>query len=495
MKRLLMLTLFSFPLFVCAQIQKQPEYGSFQKARTVLDKAIRFAGIAADTLNMAVMATGINHESGHYPSPGERIDMPDNYTLQFFQGAANYFLKAETTYRERPYNRQVYAKGDSLFFRSYFARSVTRKTSDSPTGLFNEVLTLHPVLFLQTVRRQSLTSLRYVGKTAGNESISTIVNGTLFTLQVATNGQLNQVSYLAAHDYYGDNVHTYQYSAYRATGGFRLPTTFREYEFGALRKEQTYTYNLKSVTELPVNQVCPGCSLLPRSKPDKDVTTQNLGGNLYAINLNQFDNRSFVLIGEKSISVFEAPLSYAAGQSVVRAAQQLAPNKPIGQVMVTHHHPDHAGGLQAFVEAGAEVITTKGNVAFLGQFVNFPHQLSGQTAPKTIIPSFALVDSSRVFNAGTSSEFSVYFTGNTEHTNEYLLAYFPTQKILFHGDLCFFSENGETSPASVREQAVGKAIARYKPEVEKIYGSWPIRGYKAFGTKAELDKKLQAVAK
>lgn len=111
------------------------------------------------------------------------------------------------------------------------------------------------------------------------------------------------------------------------------------------------------------------------------------------------------------------------------------------------------------------------------------------------MPSFVVVDSLRTFNVGTTAEFSVYFTGDTQHTNEYLLAYFPKQKVLFQGDLCFFPENGNITPATVREQAVWKVMERNRLDVEKIYGSWPLRGYKAFGTKAELSQKIQAVTK
>lgn len=381
MKLLYIIVYILFPLFCAAQLAKQPEYGSFQKANLILDKAIRYTGIESDTANMAINAKGTIHESGHFPAPGERIDMPETYTLRLFKGASNYFFKGELTYRDRPYTQQVYSKNDSLFFRSYFARAVTQKSTESPVSFLNEILTLHPVLLLPTIRQRGLTSLRYVGKHEGSELISSVVNGTLFTLSIATNGQLQAVSYLSVHSYYGDNVHKYVYDGYQAIGKFNLPTTFKEYEFGVVRKEETYSYDFKPVTELPVNQVCIGCSLLPKSVA-VGTTTQELGNGLYVVNLDLYNNRVLLLVGDKNVTVFEAPVSYEACRQVIQAAQQIAPHKPINQAFVTHHHPDHAGGLRAFAELGAEIITTKGNTSFLGKLVNFPHELSGEKAFK-----------------------------------------------------------------------------------------------------------------
>ncbi len=475
------------------QITRQPEYINYVKAKAILDRAFQYSGLGSDSLNIGIAASGIIHESGHYATPEERTDMAETYTLRMFNGIANFFINGEITHRSRKLNRQVYIKRDSIFHKDHWGRSVDSASLTRHLPIVDELLTLHPALILGIVH-QSLTTLRYLGKDGSADLLSFSANHTTFTLRVLSNGQISQATYLATDDYYGDNIHRYEYLDYKQVAGYKLPFRFKEYEFGALRKEETFTYDLNPITTLPANQVCSGCALLPKKTANEDVTVKNIGGGLYAVELNAYNNRSLFLVGAKGVTVFEAPISYKAGQLILEAIKQKAGGKPVTQLVVTHHHPDHAGGLRAFVEQGATIITTKGNAAFFSNFVNYPHQLEDRTAQKIIKPSFIIVDSLQTFNAGNGELFAVYFIGDTQHTKEHLLTYFPQQKVLFHGDLCFFKANGE-SAASVREQAVGKLINRYKLDVEKIYGSWPLRGYKEFGTKADMDRKLELATK
>ncbi|MBC3789400.1 MBL fold metallo-hydrolase [Spirosoma utsteinense] len=352
---------------------------------------------------------------------------------------------------------------------------------------------MHPALIL-TSARQALRSLRYLGKTGNADLLSFSTNQVTFTLRVLPDGQLAEASYLATHTYYGDNVHRYEYLDYKPVGGYQMPNRFREYEFGSLRKEQSFTYDLKPMAVLPTNQVCPGCALVAKNTSAGQVSIKSLGDSLYAAELNTYNNRVLFLVGVKDVTVFEAPIGYKASQHVIDAIKQKTGGKPITKIVVTHHHPDHAGGLRAFVEQGASIVTTKENVAFFNRFVNYPHELEGRKESKRLKPTYLVIDSVRTFNQADSESFSVYFIGDTQHTKEHLVTYFPKQKVLFHGDLCFFRLTGE-SAASVREQAVGKLINRYKLDVEKIYGSWPLKGFKEFGTKADLNRKLELATK
>ncbi|GAB3805719.1 hypothetical protein GCM10028819_39500 [Spirosoma humi] len=476
-----------------AQIEKQSEYLNFEKAKTILDRAVNYSGLQSDSLNIGISASGMMHESGHFATPDERVDMPESYTLRLFNGINNFFIDGEVNYRGQTLIRQLYVKQDSIFYRDHFSRNVNRASLTQRISLYDEILTLHPVLILN-IARLSLPSLRYLGKSGLADLVSFSANQTTFTLHILPTGQVTQVSYLATHDYYGDNTHRYDYLDYKSIAGYKLPTRFTEYEFGAVRKEQTFTYDLNSVAVLPANQVCPGCLLIPKKNEAEGVTVKSLGSGLYAVDLNDYNNRSLFLIGDRGITVFEAPKSYKASLNVIEAVKKTAGGKPITHLFVSHHHPDHAGGLRAFVEEEATIITTKGNTDFFSRFVNYSHRLEGRKEGKVLKPSFQIIDSLQTFDAGMSEPFTVYFVGDTQHTKEYLLAYFPNQKILFQGDLCFFKLDGE-SAASVREQAVGKLVSQYKLDVEKIYGSWPLRGYKEFGTKADLDRKLELATK
>jgi glyoxylase-like metal-dependent hydrolase (beta-lactamase superfamily II) len=488
MKKIIVLLL-CLPTLLAAQVSSQPEYINFLKAKVIFDRAIQFSGLQSDSLTIGISATGVMHESGHFSTPDERVDMPETYTLRLFNGINNFYMDGLINYQGRELSRQVYVKEDSIFYRDHFDRGVSRDNLSHRIELYNEILTLHPVLILNSARK-ALTSLRYLGKAGIADLVSFSTNQATFTLRILPDGQLAEASYLATHAYYGDNVHRYEYLDYKPVGIYQLPNRFKEYEFGALRKEQSFMYDLKPKAVLPTNQVCPSCALVAKITVAGQVTIKSLGDSLYVAELNTYNNRVLFLVGVKDVTVFEAPIGYKASQQVIDAIKQKTGGKPITKIVVTHH----AGGLRAFVEQGALVVTTKENVAFFNRFVNYTHELEGRKESKPLKPTYLVVDSVRTFNQAGSESFSVYFIDDTQHTKEHLVTYFPKQKVLFHGDLCFFRLTGE-SAASVREQAVGKLINRYKLNVEKIYGSWPVKGFKEFGTKEDLNRKLELARK
>lgn len=288
------------------QITRQPEYINYVKAKAVFDRAVQYSGLGMDSLNIGISASGTIHESGHFSTPEERLNIPELYTLCLFAGLSNFFINGEITYKGRTLIRQVVVKQDSIFYRDHFDNEVSRELLKQHVAVYDEILTLHPALILGIVH-QSLTTLRYLGKDGSADLLSFSANHTTFTLRVLSNGQISQAAYLATDDYYGDNVHRYEYLDYKQVAGYKLPFRFKEYEFGALRKEETFTYDLNPITTLPANQVCSGCSLLPKKTANEDVTVKNIGGDLYAVEFNAYNNRSLFLVGVKGVTVFEAP--------------------------------------------------------------------------------------------------------------------------------------------------------------------------------------------
>lgn len=76
----------------------------------------------------------------------------------------------------------------------------------------------------------------------------------------------------------------------------------------------------------------------------------HLPGNYHSLAVDQGSH--FVLL--------EAPQSPAYAEAQLRLLQEVAPNKPVRYVLVTHHHSDHIGGLKPYVESGATLIVPEG---------------------------------------------------------------------------------------------------------------------------------------
>jgi hypothetical protein len=78
-------------------------------------------------------------------------------------------------------------------------------------------------------------------------------------------------------------------------------------------------------------------------------------GNAFSI-LFEFDDH---------LTLFEAPTSEARTKAVIEKARATVPYKPLTEVIVTHHHFDHTGGLRTAVAEGLTVISHKANEEIL----------------------------------------------------------------------------------------------------------------------------------
>src|SRR5262249_46414848 len=55
---------------------------------------------------------------------------------------------------------------------------------------------------------------------------------------------------------------------------------------------------------------------------------------------------------------YDAPVSPAESRAVIQKLREKVPDKPISHVVLSHFHNDHIGGVRAFAEAGAVMVTT-----------------------------------------------------------------------------------------------------------------------------------------
>ena len=65
----------------------------------------------------------------------------------------------------------------------------------------------------------------------------------------------------------------------------------------------------------------------------------------------------------------------------------------------------------------------------------------------------------------------------SEHTNDFLIYYFPNENLLFESDLIWIANEGEIKKAGNRQAGLYHAIKDLKLDVKTIIQSWPISGY------------------
>jgi glyoxylase-like metal-dependent hydrolase (beta-lactamase superfamily II) len=122
-------------------------------------------------------------------------------------------------------------------------------------------------------------------------------------------------------------------------------------------------------------------------------------------------------------------------RNVVALARTLVPEKPVTEVIVSHHHFDHTRGLRQAVAEGLTVISRRNNGVIFEEMTSrpaptFPDDLHRSGETLTFVP----VDDSMVLEDDTM-RVELYHTINNNHTADNLFAYIPEHRMMIEADV------------------------------------------------------------
>jgi glyoxylase-like metal-dependent hydrolase (beta-lactamase superfamily II) len=135
------------------------------------------------------------------------------------------------------------------------------------------------------------------------------------------------------------------------------------------------------------------------------------------------------------MTVFEVGGGAARVKAVVAAARQIVPEKPVTEVIVSHHHFDHTRGLRQAVAEGLVVISRRDNGIIFEEMVsrpapNFPDDLARNPQPLRFIP---VDDHLRLEDATMTVD--IYHVIANNHMADAVFAYIPEHRIMIEGDI------------------------------------------------------------
>ena len=134
------------------------------------------------------------------------------------------------------------------------------------------------------------------------------------------------------------------------------------------------------------------------------------------------------------LMLIEAPLNEARTLAVIAKVRELHPNKPLTQVVNSHHHFDHSAGIRAAISEGLAVITHKANGPFFQDAAARPHTIVPDALEKNRKPlKLETVDDAMEFKDQTMAVTLYHIAGNP-HGDAMLMAYFPKDRILVEAD-------------------------------------------------------------
>jgi hypothetical protein len=311
-------------------------------------------------------------------------------------------------------------------------------------------------------------------------------------------GRLTRFTRLKAHPRLGDVRDSVEYS-YLAAGPVPDSMTMTLYlRDSNWRLEQ----RTKSFTSEPVADalLVPPAVLEPAPYSEEDETLgavpplRSIASGLWSADLSDIDSRTLIVEFADHLAVIEVGIGSANGERIVDSVRRKWPGKPIRYVLFSHYHPSYTGGLRALVAEGATVVTTPGNEEFVRHVVALPFRIQPDRLVRQPRPVKIVTFADRYELADSTNRLvAINYGERSQHTDEFVLFWFPQQKVLFETEHGWVCSNG-TLRAGRRAKGLLAWLGEQGLEVERFVQSFPMRDNEAVVTREQLESLVESRA-
>jgi glyoxylase-like metal-dependent hydrolase (beta-lactamase superfamily II) len=484
-------------------------YKNFVRASRILDDAIAAhggAGLLDRTLDIRVSFTGTLVNEGHFARPWAKLDYPLDGTLVYSAEAGA--LKLELTQQEsgqRFPSFVIVGPANGLALGTGKSRPDAVPEDDLEPRL-REELEILPQEYLRQARAGA-AGLRFLPGAMRYDVLTyTLGNGESRALYLdAKTHLLMRVERIDHWKHKGDRLEWRTFSRYVERSGIKAPlrsevhvedgstqhnvvTEITRAEFGSavgvdeLRIPVAYRAGFENWT-------------LEKPKPDdanEPLPSHELGRGVFIVDLPPSTARSLLVAFSDFAVIVEAGDYSEISARLLATADRLLPDKPVRYVAMTHHHPLYANGLRPYVQRGITVLATAGNVDYYRDLATRPYRIrpdAQQRQPRE--PKIELIDGTRIIEDATQRLELHQFDYST-HTDEFVLPYLPSHKLIVTGDAVYILRGVQPTPARPRELAVHRLVQERKLDVEQIMQTWflaesdPLVPYSALEAKVRL---------
>jgi hypothetical protein len=304
-------------------------------------KTIEFSGSGFD------YAIGQNYNGN---SPWPKFNDKTYTRVIDFEAPASRMSRVRTQFENPPHGG-----GQQPIVGDQQQNQIIAAGSPQAAGLKDEIVMLLPYGFLRSAAAASDAIVK-VRKSSGKQY--TVISF-IGRNKAAVHGYLDAQNMLVKvetkidNNVLGDIEFDTTFSDYKDFGGVKFPTHIVETQGGYPVLELNIT-DVKPNT--PANIVAPQGRGGPGGGAPPAVTSEKLGDGVYLI-LGGY--AALAVDMGSHIVVVEGPQNDDRANAIIAETKKLIPNKPITEVVNTHAHFDHAGGLRAFVAEGATIITQR----------------------------------------------------------------------------------------------------------------------------------------
>jgi hypothetical protein len=407
---------------------------------------------------------------------------PWQQTLRVAKGTvwtnSNSFMKFDTmtnTVSKRAYNSKTQLNEKTLLYLDHGDKDLFEVTK----GMFYEKI-------IETARYSGTTLIDYFYKqkikptkesTKDLAVFQTTINKAIVKLFIRkSDNLLEKITALSDDELFGDALSSFVYKNYSSKNSlFYAKSVAIEKINGKLKDEVNILDAAINPTATKLLDEPAGYTLKEDESFKPDIKTEKYSPNIHFLELKHTDDRVMIVEFKDFLLVAESPLTSKNGELIINEAKKIAPNKPIKYFVFGHYHAHYLGGVRPFVHKGATVICSKEDQPYVSYLATNPHTLqpdSLQMQPKTLKTS-EIKDSMTISDG--IFEMKIYKIGDkSQHTNDYLIYYFPSEKLLFEDDLVWIAKEGEMRKASGRQAGLYNALKDLKLDIITIIQSWPI---------------------
>lgn len=448
-----------------------------------VDDAMRAIGgqnrIAA-VKTLTIDGTGVNYNLGQDLKPDlhdQTFDV-DHYR-RIIDLAAGRQRVQQTRTPKFPYfqgqqpQAQVQGLDGSVAFNVSAAGQAARLSGQAETDRRIEYFQ-HPLTLLRalTTPAARVGNVRTVGATR-QADVST--PDMQFTMTIDAAGVPLSISSKTSNANLGDVIVTTTFAQYVDVNGLKLPSELS----GKVDDFTTWELHAaKQTLDQPADNLAAPADIAgkPAAPAAPTVTAEPIAKGAWL--LAGQSHHSVLVEFADHLMLIEAPQSEARTLAVIAKAKTLVNNKPLTQLVTTHHHFDHTAGMRAAIAEGMTVFTQAGNKAWVEAMANRKYTVQPDTLAKNATRlEIETVDEERDVKDQTNEVWLYHVAGNP-HSDTMLMAYLPRERVLVEVDA--FSPGAPVHPYAAN---LLENIEKRKLRVDKI-----VSLHGASGTLADLQK-------
>ncbi len=294
--------------------------------------------------------------------------------------------------------------------------------------------------FAPVAVREALEAGSTVGNRRRQDNLTlvdvTTTDDRMFTLAVSSDtGLPHWVRWLEPHENLGEMTQRAEYSAWLPVDGLLLPmsiNTVSDWKDTVMLRLHIDRYVVNAVID---NLAAPAAvRSTPAPVASYTVTAEPVADHVWHMIGNNGAN-SVLLEFEDHLTLFELPTNRAWSRAIIETAYETVPGKPITQLIISHHHFDHTGGLREAIAEGITIVAQEGNMDWFRELSERPVMMYHDNLSRNPRPISLRPVEDHLLLSDDFLTVELYHTISNAHMAHGLLAYVPEHRLLIQGDL------------------------------------------------------------